>query len=193
MYAGVDTSLLASSTHNSSTFFSSMLAPKLCRRGTNNELQICLQQNSPLLLQLPPGMANLLHFLGFPGSGTPLCCRVPSKKRDERGERRKSARPANFDFFKLHLGSDNWSNAAQCLGLASTMELLQYSRNLVTGRNKLPIFENKQFTSASTDMSAPSYPKVERFLAAPKPPGKTTPSACSQGWQTEVGFNRLLL
>merc|ERR1719412_521399 len=29
---------------------------------------------------------------------------------------------------------------------------------------------NTRETSASTDISAPSYPKVERFLAAPTPP-----------------------
>ena len=96
----------------------------------------------------------------------------------EGGERQKTAQPANLGIFRLHLGSDNWSNTAQCLGLASGMELLQYSRNLVIERIKLLSFTSKQFTSASTDISAPSYPKVERFLAAPKPPGKTTPSAC---------------
>ena len=64
--------------------------------------------------------------LFFPGSKTPLCFLAPSTKRHEKvGSRKHPA--SKFEIFKLYLGSDNWGNAAQRLGFASTMKFLQNS------------------------------------------------------------------
>ena len=90
------------------------------------------------------------------GQGNPFAAKYLQLKDMREWGKAEKCTASEFDNFKLHLCSDNWGNAAQRLGLASTMKFLQYSRNLQTARKKLLIFDNKKFTSASTDMSAPS-------------------------------------
>ena len=85
---------------------------------------------------------------------------LPSTFKEKTWERGKAEKRTASELgnFKFHLGSDNWSNAAQRLGLASTMELLQYSRNLVIARNKLLIFANRLMWCGPTHMVPETMP-----------------------------------